>query len=160
MEMKNILLVFFLTFIIIAGCSSEKRISQTGVSAGKDTVAILFKQSTFKSAVIDNVEKSLKEKNIKFVRDDVKNSGNYKASDYHAVIFMADYQAWHTPLKAKKYFHKNGDASNIIFFITAGDPKVKIKKPFDAVTSASKEPEIGRVSSEIITRIEALGDVR
>lgn len=158
--MKNVLLLFFLTFILFVGCSSEKRITQTGVTAGKDTVVILFKQSKFKSAVIDNVEKSLKENNIKFVRDDVKNSVKYNASDYRAVIFMADYQAWHTPLKAKKYFHHNGDASNIIFFITAGDPKVKIKKPFDAVTSASKEKEISRVSSEIITRIEALGDTR
>ena len=158
--MKNKLFMFFLTFLIIAGCSSEKRISKTGVTTVKDTVAILFKQSKFKSAVIDNVEKSLKEKNIKFIRDDVKNSGKYNASDYRAVIFMTDYHAWHTPFNAKKYFHRNGDASNIIFFITSGDPKVKIKKPFDAVTSASTGPEIVRVSSEIITRIESLGDAR
>ena len=153
--MKKSAITIFLLLFILSGCSSGKKMSSTGIVSGKDTVAILYKESKFKDAVLEKVETYLKEKKIRFVADNVKNSKKYKASDYLAVIYMAEFWAWHTPAHTKRYFSRNDNASNIIFLITSGNPDVRIKKPFDAVTSASKQSGVEKVSSEIIRRIES-----
>lgn len=155
--MKNNLIMLFFMFFLAAGCSTGKSIrNEANVPAGKDTVVILYKQSKFKDTVIGKIENSLKEKDIEVAADNVRNAGNYSSSDYRAVIFMTDYQAWHVPMNARKYFKRNNSAPNIIFFITAGDPDLKIKKPFDAVTCSSRESEADRVASEIVRRVLAV----
>ena len=42
------------------------------------------------------------------------------------------------------------------FLSLQGDPDVVIKKPFDAVTSASRPGEVERVSREIMEKLEVI----
>src|SRR3989339_136772 len=113
--MKKGALAIFLLLFMYSGCSYERKMPSVGMVKGKDIVVILFKKSQFKEAVLEKVEISLKEKNIKFVTDNVDNSKKYKASDYRAVVYMAEFWAWHTPYHTKRYFSRNDNVSNIIF---------------------------------------------
>jgi len=123
---------------------------------GDNVVCFLFKTGTFKSEVVEKVTQFLTEKDLRVVTDTVKNAKYYNASDYGAVIYIAEYWAWHTPRHAKRYFNRNKGSENIIFVITSGDPDVTIKKPFDAVTSASKPDRVETVSQEIIERLSRI----
>jgi len=69
---------------------------------------------------------------------------------------MAEYWVWHTPWHAKRYYEKNKTARNTIFVVTAGDPDVTIKKPFDAVTDVSRSNEVERVSGEILKKLDKI----
>ena len=124
------------------------------VLKGSNMVCILFNSKRFKTEVVKDVSESLAGKGFKVVTDTVKKAKYYDSADYGAVVYMAELWAWHTPWHAKKYYRKNNEAENIVFMITSGDPDVVIKKPFDAVTSASKPDQVNRVSREIIERLD------
>ena len=114
---------------------------------------ILYKKSDFKEQVIANIESSLSKNGFAVIKDSSKKAGQYRSSDFAAVVFMAEYQMWHTPNSAKKYFERNKDSRNTLFVVTSGNPHVKIKKPFDAVTTASKKDRIQPVSGEITEKL-------
>ena len=141
--------------LLIAGCSIlGLRKPPVQEVKGDNVVCFLYKTGTFKSDVVKNVTQFLTGKDLRIVTDIVKNAKYYNATDYGAVIYMAEYWAWHTPWHTKKYFNINKGSDNIIFVITSGDPDVTIKKPFDAVTSASKPDRVEPVSQEIIERLD------
>ena len=142
--------------LLVTGCSmlTKQPIQQL---KGNNVICILHEKSRFKAGVIKNISHSLYEKGFEVTTGKRKLSKNYNSGDYLAVVYMVEYWAWHTPWNALRYFKKNNRNNNIIFVITSGDPDVVIKKPFDAVTSASKPDQVERVSREIITKIERIG---
>jgi hypothetical protein len=149
-----VLIVLALVFCL-AGCGAKPAPEKLAMK-GKNVVCILSGDKRFKTEVIEKVARSLEAKGFSVVRDETGNAEYYNAADYGAVVYIAEYQAWHTPRHAIGYFKRNGQAPNIVFVITAGNPHLKIKKPFDAVTSASKQKEVDRVSGEIMTRLDGI----
>jgi len=141
--------------IMIAGCGGKPAPEKLAIK-GNNTVCILSGEKRFKNEVITKVSRSLEANGYTVVRDENGNSKYYAASDYGAVIYIAEYWAWHTPRHAIRYFNRNGKARNIIFLITSGDPDVKIQKPFDAVTSASSIKNVDKASEEIIIRVNRI----
>ena len=151
--------------VLLAGCSlfvtpPAQEITRNEVKShevqGNRVVCILFKDSRFKSEVVELLTNSLIARDYTVITDDVKLAKFYKSSDYGAVIYMADYWAWHVPWHAKKYYSNNNEASNIIFVVTAGDPDVEIHRPFDAITSVSKPNEVERVSQSVMERLDSV----
>ena len=138
-----------------AGCGRKPILANRDIT-GKNVVVILSTDKRFKDEVIARVTPALEKKGVRVVKDAREASGAYRAADYGAVVYFAEYWMWHTPFNAKNYFHSNGDAANIVFMITSGDPKNTIKKPFDAVTSASSPKEVDRVTKEILARLETI----
>ncbi len=59
------------------------------------------------------------------VTDRIKRANLYRSSDYGAVVYMAEYWAWHIPWHAKKYYYKNNASQNIVFVITSGDTDIR-----------------------------------
>lgn len=104
--------------------------------------------------MVKTVSQFLTGKDLRVVTDTVKNARYYNATDYGAVIYMAEYWNLHTPWHTKKYFKRNKGSENIIFVITSRYPDITIKKPFNAVTSASKPDRVETVSQEIIERLD------
>lgn len=155
--MKPLLLrmIVVILLLVVAGCGPKPAPEKTAVKGG-DAVCILFKGSKFKNAVVQRVTRSLEGKGYRVVTERPGNAKYFRAADYGAVVFVTDYQTWHVPRNAVRYHKRNGKAHNIVFMITAGNSKVKIKKPFDAVTSASKQKEVDRVSNEIMGRLERI----
>ncbi len=145
----------FVLASVLSGCGQKPVPANRGVT-GKNIVVILSKDSRFKSEVIAKVSAAVEAKGLKVLRDATGASGAYRAADYGAVVYFADYWMHHTPNHAKRYFNRNGGASNIVFVVTAGDPDVTIKKPFDAITSASKQKDVERVAGEIVGRLETM----
>lgn len=145
----------FLIAAILVGCGQKPIPANRGVT-GKNVVVALSKDSQFKAGVIAKVTAAMEAKGVRVLRDGTGASGAYRAADYCAVVYFADYWMHRTPGHAKRYYHRNGDASNIVVVITSGDPDVTVKKPFDAVTSASKEKNIDRVAGEIVGRLEMI----
>ena len=123
---------------------------------GDTVVCILYKDSHFKSEVVKLLTNTLITRGCNVVTDDVKRARFYKSPDYGAVVYMADYWAWHVPWHAKKYYRNNNRASNIIFVVTSGDPDVEIHRPFDAITSVSKPNEVERVLKFVMERIDSV----
>ena len=150
-------LVFMVWFIIpvIAGCSVFSSAPVREVK-GDDVVLMLYKNKRFKKGVISKLTEALAEKGSKIITGSVKQAQHYKASDYGAVVYMAEFWVWHTPWHAKKYYRNNKEAGNMVFVITSGDPNVVITKPFDAVTSASRPDKVGPVTQEILAKLEAI----
>jgi hypothetical protein len=145
-------LTLILTF---TGCG-QKPIPANRDVKGKNVVVVLSKDKRFKQEVITQVTAALEGKGIRVLRDGAGSSGSYRAADYGAVVYFTEFWMWHTPLNAKRYYHHNDEVPNIVFVITSGDPHVKIRKPFDAVTSASTPKEVERVSKEILARLEKI----
>ena len=128
----------FLLAVLLAGCSlfvtpPAQEITRNEVKShevqGNRIVCIIFKDSRFKSDVVERLIGSLTARGYNVVTDDVKRAKFYKPSDYDAIVYMADYWAWHVPWHAKNYYRNNNKSSNIIFVVTAGDPDVKIHRP-------------------------------
>jgi hypothetical protein len=145
----------FALALLLSGCGQKPDPQNVGVT-GKNVVVILSEDSQFKDDVVDRVIPVLEKKGFRVLRDDTDAAGGYRAAAYGAVVYIAQYQMWHTPLRAKRYFHRNGESQNILFVITCGDPKATIKKPFDAVTSASTPNEVDRVASEVLARLTTI----
>ncbi len=154
---RCILLYVLLAALYIMNCAGAKKPipSEAPVIHGK-TVCILYNEKPFKVKVVEEVSKALSEHGLTVVTDKVGNASKYRAADYTAVVYMAELWAKRTPLHAKRYFTRNGQSPNIVFVITSGDPHVTIKKPFDAVTSASYFEKVGTVSSAIMERLAAI----
>jgi len=141
---------------IIGGCAAGKKPVQT--LKGEKVVCILTTGKQFKAAVVEQVSTSLAAKGYRVVTGSRTKANNYKASDYGAVVYLAEYWAMHVPFNAKRYYRRNNEAENIIFVITSGNPGVTISEPFDAVTSASTPANVARVSGEILARLERILD--
>lgn len=139
---------------IIGGCAAGTQPVQT--LKGEKVVCILTTGTRFKTAVIEQVSTSLVAKGYRVVNGSRKKANFYKASDYGAVVYLAEYWAWHVPFNAKRYYRRNNEAANIVFVITSGDPDVTISEPFDAVTNASTPANISRVSGEILDRLDRI----
>ena len=155
----------FLLAVFLTGCSmfvkpSVQKITRNEVKShevqGNRVVCILFKDSRFKSEVVELLTNSLIARDYTVITDDVKMAKFYKSSDYGAIVYMADYWAWHVPWHAKNYYRKNNEASNIIFVVTSGGPDVEIHRPFDAITSVSKPNEVERVSQSAMERLDSV----
>lgn len=150
-----VLCISAVLIIALAGCGAKPAPEKLAVK-GKNVVCILSGDKQFKNEVIGKVTRSLEADGYTVVRDETGRSEYYKASDYGAVVYFANYWMGRTPGHAIRYFNGNGQAPNIVFVVTAGDSGVKITKPFDAITSASKQREVDRVSGEILTRMEGI----
>jgi len=144
--------VYAVIIVSLAGCPVFVKAPETRIK-GKDTVAVIFDESEFKARVVDSLTASLGQLGKRVVADRLKRAKYYRAEDYAAVVYFADLWAWHTPWHAKRYWRRNGEAGNIVFVVTAGDPDAKISKPFDAVTSASDPEKARPVAEEILRRL-------
>ena len=153
--MVKYLFLLVLIGMAVSGCAA-RRAAPVGAVKGAQVVCILSDESFFKSQVIERIRTNLRERGVEVITDARKRSGYYHPAEYGAVVYMTEYWAWHTPWHTKRYYRKYSEAKNIIFFITAGDSYVKIKKPFDAVTSASNPDSIERVSREILTKLDTV----
>jgi hypothetical protein len=152
--MKKILFLFLLAVFTFSLINCGGKPSPSGLAQkGSKVVCILFNEKRFKTEVVKKVSQSLAEKGYTVVNDRQKYASYYSSADYAAVVYMSEYWAWHTPRDAVSYYKKNNRAGNIIMVITSGNPHITIKKPFDAITSASKVKEVDRVSQEILNRI-------
>jgi len=141
--------------LALTGCGRKPLPANRGVT-GKNVVLILTKDSRFKTEVIARVSAGLTAKHIRVLTDRTRAAGSYRAADFLAVVYIPDYWAQRGPRGAKRYHRDNGEAPNIVFLVTAGDAGVRISKPFDAITSPSKQNEADRVAAEILSRIERL----
>lgn len=155
MKHFHIMLVFSILASAFAGCGPKPAPANRGVT-GKNVVVILTTGKRFKDEVVARVTTALEKKGIRVLRDARGASGAYRAADYGAVVYFAERWMWHTPFHAQRYFRRNGNARNIVFVITSGDPDVKIRKPFDAVTSASSPKEVDRVTNDVFARLELI----
>ena len=154
MQRQIIVLVMFL--LLVAGCSAMKPVAPISGEKGKNVVCILFKDSRFKTEVTGKLTAALSKKGFRVVTGAVNQAKNCNASDYGAVVYMGEYWEWHTPWHMKRYFRKHDEAANIVFVVTSGNPHVTIKKPFDAVTSASKPDRVEPVTEEILARLDRI----
>ena len=153
--MKRAQFTLILAALLFAGCSTfGARPGQH--PTGDKTVCILFNNKRFKMEVVSRLSAALSEKGYTVVTDKSKRSKFYPASDYAAVVYMAELWAWHTPWHAKRYFSGNGEEESIVFVITSGDPDVTIAQPFDAVTSASSPDRVEPVYGEIMNRLQGI----
>ncbi len=141
--------------VLLAGCSLFVTPPAQEIK-GNRVVCILFRDSRFKSDVVELLTRSFIARDYNVVTDDVKRAKFYKSSDYGAIVYMADYRVWHVPLHAKNYYRNNNEASNIIFVVTSADPDVEIHRPFDAITSVSKPNEVDRVSRSVMERLDSI----
>ena len=149
---KTSALVIVMLALMTAGCSVFVRPPAETAKGGK-VVVILYKHSGFKDAVVASVKSSLEGKGYTIVTESTKRAKFFKAAEYGAVVYMADYWMRHVPRHAVRYNKQNGEAPNILFVVTSGDPDIKIKKPFDAVTSASKSDRVEPVAKEMLGRL-------
>ena len=123
---------------------------------GDNVICILAEESEFKTEIISRLTQSLSDHGFIVITDKRNHAHNYNPRGYAAIVYMTEYWAWHTPWHAKRYYSKHHQPSNVIFVVTSGDPKVTIKKPFDAVTSASEKGNIERVYTDIMVRPERI----
>jgi hypothetical protein len=148
-------IVTIVLVIFVSGCSVFISAPEK-IETGKNVVCILYNDSTFKTEVVKTVSAYLESSGYRVVTDRTKRAKFYPASKFGAVIYIAEYWMWHVPYHQKSYYNENNKASNIVFVTTAGDPDVWITKPFDAITSVSKKSEVGRVSKDILSRMEPM----
>ena len=144
--------VIIAAMLSIAGCSVFVSPPQH-VESGPEVVCFLHNGSAFKKAVVEQVTVELAVDGYTVITGDPKRAKYYDAADYGAVVYMADYWMWHVPFHQKAYYAKNGEPANVVFVITSGDPDVTVTKPFDAITSASKDDRIEPVAALIIARL-------
>ena len=152
--MRIPLLVAATALLAFAGCVC-KPMPERFATGGPNTVCILSGDSAFKKEVAAKVAATLEAKGRTVIRDKVKNAGRCRAADFGGVVYITEYRFGHTPRHAARYFQRNGEAPNIVFVITAGDSVLKMKIPFDAVTSASKMDDTDRVADEVVRRLDA-----
>lgn len=155
MRQIQILLTASVLIAALAGCGGKPAPEKLALK-GKDTVCILSRDKPFKNEVIGRIARALESKGYTTVREDPGYAMHFRAADYAAVVYFAEYRAWHTPRHAVRYFERNGKARNIVFVVTSGDPDVKITRPFDAVTSASSTKNVDRVTEEILAKLEGI----
>jgi hypothetical protein len=141
--------------ISISGCSVFVAAPEK-VETGRNVVCILYNETIFKTEVVKTVSAYLESSGYRVVTDRTKRAKFYPAAKFGAVVYMAEYWMWHVPFHQKSYYADNDKASNIVFVTTAGDPDVRITRPFDAITSVSKKSEVGRVSKDILSRMEPM----
>ena len=139
----------------LAGCSAFVS-APKNVQTGQKVVCILYNETAFKNRVVALVQEKLSSEGYAVVTDRVKRAKYYPADRYGAVVYMAEYLAWHVPFHQKRYFSANGKAGNIVLLTTSGDPDMRIAEPFDAITGASEEQRIEPVSSELMTRLDRI----
>ncbi|MCE5248971.1 hypothetical protein LLG96_01995 [bacterium] len=153
---RNMLTGFvLLACVLAAGCAAFKPSPVQDIK-GKNVVCILFKDTRFKTEVVGKVTGELAPKGCRVVTGLVGQAKYYKPADYGAVVYMTEYWMRHTPWHAKRYYKRYKQPENVIFVITSGDPDIVVKKPFDAVTSASKPDRVESVAREIITRLDRI----
>ena len=150
--MKKTLICILVVVLILPGCSAFVRPPENMVK-GRDIVCILYNETKFKKAVVENITSFIRSKGLKVTTDRVKRAKYYRTSDYTAVVYFAEYWQWHVPWHTKRYYRNNDTPDNVVFMITSGDPDVQIHDPFDAVTSASNPDSIERVSREVINKL-------
>jgi len=153
MTRQFIMLAVFL--LLVTGCSMLKPAAPISGEKGKNVVCILFKDTRFKTEVTGKLTAALSKKGYQVVTGSVHQAKNCNARDYGAVVYMTELWALHTPWHTKRYYSKHDKAANIIFVITS-NANVTIKKPFDAVTSASKPDRVEPVTEEILARLDKI----
>ena len=104
--MLKLLIYTSIIVFLLAGCSIFVGTPVQEVK-GENVVCILFNEKQFKVEVVKNLTENLTGKGYIVVTDRIKRAKFYRSSDYGAVVYMAEYWAWHIPLHAKKYYNKN-----------------------------------------------------
>ena len=153
--MPRQIIVFAVSLLLVTGCSALKPAAPISGEKGGNVVCILLKNTRFKVEVTGRLTAALSKKGYRVVTGSVNQAKNCNARDYGAVVYMTELWALHTPWHTKRYFRKHDKAANIVFVITS-NANITIKKPFDAVTSASKPDSVEPVTEEILARLDRI----
>ncbi|MFC1552662.1 hypothetical protein ACFL6P_08900 [Candidatus Latescibacterota bacterium] len=153
--MKKSFAAALILLLLLSGCSMFAN-TPDEILKGDDIVCIIYNETAFKTAVVKNMSQSLEIKGYRVVTDRVKNAKFYNSANYGALVYMCEYMAWHVPFHAKRFFKKNKFSRNTLFFVTAGDPRREIHKPFDAVTCASRSNLIDSMAYEIGVKLDRI----
>ncbi|MFC1537986.1 hypothetical protein ACFL6H_01055 [Candidatus Latescibacterota bacterium] len=155
--MRKFVVVALFLILLLSGCSMFVK-APDEILKGDKTVCILYNETEFKSKLVNNISNYLENKGYRVINDRVKRAKFYNSADYSALVYMAEYRAWHTPFPAKRFFKKNKYSKNTLFVITAGDQRREIHHPFDAVTCASRSNFIDSKSYEINVKLDRILD--
>ncbi|MFC1490886.1 hypothetical protein ACFL6K_06715 [Candidatus Latescibacterota bacterium] len=153
--MRKSVIAASLLILVFSGCSMFAK-APVEIVKGEKVVCIIYNETEFKTALVKNVTTSLEINGYRVITDRVKNAKFYKSADFGAVVYMAEYWAWHTPFHAKRFLKKNKSSENTLFVVTAGDLRREIHRPFDAITCASRSNLVDTKAYEIGMKLDRI----
>ena len=156
---KYLLLIIILSFLFLYNYAEESK--NKNKKTEKKQVCLLYYKSKYKLALVNEIEKELKEKNINVVKDSINNMNNYNPDDYYAVVLFSGIKAFTPYPKATQYIKKHNYAHNIIYFCAASSVEDSVygfldPDRVDAVSSASEMNNIKDTADVIMKKILAL----
>lgn len=132
---------------------------QAGMAAepdGAQTVCLLFNETGFKEKLALAMTDSLTARGYSVVSGRTGDAASFRPADFLAVVYMAEYRAFHAPGNQQDYSRSNPEARNIVFVTTSLSQSARKDNPLDAVTGASKEADIPAMSGAVLERLDKI----
>lgn len=153
--------IFYLIFLICFLFLFTNNASSEPLSNNAD-VCIIYAKSKYKLMLVEEIEKKLSDREIKIVKDLLKNINNYNPADYKVIVILSGIAVFTPYPQATRYIRKHDYAKNIIYFCTAYTKSAVYGfldgNRIDAITAASEKDNIENTADEIVTKIFAILD--
>jgi len=157
-KLFNSLLILFLGFNSLV-FASEVTWYKDASKTVKKKVLMALQESQFKKVVILKVKESL-QRDGHFVKIiSIKKLSGESTGNYQAVIIVNTCWAWRLNSHVRKFLKEvpENEKGKIILFTTADSKSWRPKVTgVDAITSASKMSEAGRIADSIINKVRIL----
>ncbi|MGY3778567.1 hypothetical protein [Isobaculum melis] len=153
-------------FLFLGGAFTYRYMRTQGIAESQtinkeeksDTkVLILTQQSSFKDAVMEEVEKQFKGKDILIQIQDISTISQVKQSEWDGILLVTTVQSNDLPEKAVRFIKEEADFDKVQLFVTA-DSGNWTKQPadVDAVTTTSKSSNVDAFSKKINHAIQQI----
>jgi len=157
MTVRRSILVLITLTAIAFGCASQPAMPPSAVPkiVGDNVVLILYHDSYFNMTLKDKVSAWCVGRGYKVMADEEFQADRYSAAEYAAVVFMAKYEAKGSMKIVDAFVSKYAKRGNTVVAISHewNMEGSEIKKPYDALTAASKDFEQEDIFAAITGRL-------
>lgn len=151
---KTILAAFVIMVFILFAVYPEIEINK------QIRVCIIYKKSSYKIEIANQLEKKLNEKDIIVEKDFIRNINKYDPYEYGAVIILSDVAIFTPNLMVINYIKKHNYKKNIIYFCSTYYKETAVafldEDKIDVITSASEKSNMEEAVNKILENLNNL----
>jgi hypothetical protein len=130
-------------------------------SGGAPQVFIARQRSEFKDALVSNITLRLDAQSIPYEVVDISSLKKLDEQDYKAVVIIQYVKAGRINGKVRRYLDTTADMDKVVLVTTSGSGNTMTGKwDIDTISSASEMSDIDKVTRTVLSRLEAILNVR
>jgi hypothetical protein len=156
------LFIISISAISLLGITERARSEELAQANGNTSRVFIARQrSDFKDALLKNITEQLDAQSVSYEVADISALKKMNDAGYEAVVIIQYVKAGRINSNVRRYLDRTEHMDGVVLVTTSGSGNAKTDKwNIDTISSASEMSELDKITRTVLSRLEALLNVR